>query len=99
THADPHALHLAFVAAILWALVRWERARRDDPSRADRWLVGAAVLPGLSVGNHSLTLLLAPPIALYVLAVEPRIVFRWKLVLACAVAVILPAVLGALQLL
>jgi transmembrane protein TMEM260 (protein O-mannosyltransferase) len=98
THADPHALHLTFVAAILWALVRWERARQEDPARADRWLVGAAVLTGLSVGNHSLTLLLAPPIALYVLAVEPRIVLRWTFVLLCAVAVILPAVLVYLEL-
>ena len=87
THADPHALHLAFVAAVLWALVRWERARREHPERADRWLLGAAALTGLSVGNHSLTLLLAPPIALYVLVVEPRILLRWKLVLACAIAV------------
>jgi Protein O-mannosyl-transferase TMEM260-like len=98
THADPHALHIAFVAAILWALVRWERARREEPSRADRWLVAAAAITGLSVGNHSLTLLLAPPIALYVLAVEPRIVLRWKLVLACAAAVVVPAVLVYLEL-
>src|SRR5262245_30885277 len=72
THADPHALHLVFVALILWLLVRWEQARTDDPDRADRWLVAAAVATGLSMGNHSLTLLLAIPIALYVLAVEPR---------------------------
>jgi 4-amino-4-deoxy-L-arabinose transferase-like glycosyltransferase len=98
THADPHALHLALLAAILWALVRWERARREDPARADRWLVAAAVLTGLSVGNHSLTLLLAPPIALYVLAVEPRIVLRWKFVILCAAAVIVPAVLVYLEL-
>jgi hypothetical protein len=98
THADPHALHLAFVAGIPWALVRWERARREDPSRADRWLVAAAVITGFSVGNHSLTLLLAPPIALYVLAVEPRIVLRWRLVLLCAAGVIVPAVLVYLEL-
>ena len=101
THADPHALHLAFVAAILWLLVRWEQARTanpDDSSRADRWLVAAAVATGLSVGNHSLTLLLAIPIALYVLVVEPRIVLRWRFVLVCAAAVLLPAVLVYLEL-
>ena len=34
----------------------------DDPrrERADRWLVAATVVFGLAVGNHSLTLLLAP---------------------------------------
>ena len=98
THADPHALHLAFVAAILWLLVRWEQARRDDPARADRWLVTAAAVTGLSVGNHSLTLLLGPPIALYVLAVEPRIVLRWRLVLACAAALVVSAALVYLEL-
>ena len=98
THADPHALHLAFVAALLWLLVRWELARAEDPEHADGWLVAAAVVTGLSAGNHSLTLLLALPIALYVLAVEPRIVLRWRMILACVVAVIVPAVLVYLQL-
>ena len=98
THADPHALHLAFVAALLWLLVRWEQARLEDPSRADRWLVAAAVVTGLSAGNHSLTLLLAVPIGLYVLAVEPRIVLRWRMVLGCIAAVLIPAVLVYLEL-
>jgi len=98
THADPHALHLAFVAAILWLLVRWSVARREDPSHADRWLVAAAVATGLSVGNHSLTLLLGPPIVLYVLAVQPRIVLRWRLIAACLVAFLVPTVLVYLEL-
>jgi hypothetical protein len=72
THADPHALHLALFAAILWLLVRWEIARIEDPSRSDRWLIAAAVVTGLSAGNHSLTLLLALPIGLFVLAVDRR---------------------------
>ena len=88
TRADPHALHLAFVAILLWALVRWEDARGGiepgvDPRAADRRLVLAAIVFGLAAGNHSLTLLLAPPIALFVLAVEPGIWRRWRLVLAC----------------
>jgi hypothetical protein len=88
TRADPHALHLAFVAILLWALVRWEDARRGieagiDPRAVDRRLVLAAIVFGLAAGNHSLTLLLAPPIALFVLAVEPGIWRRWRLVLGC----------------
>ena len=71
TRADVHALHLLFVAAILRLLVAW-RARVDagPPARPDRWLVAAAVVFGLSVGNHSLTLLLAPPIAVFVWLVD-----------------------------
>ena len=39
--------------------------------RADRWLIASAFVFALSVGNHSLTLLLAPPVALFVFAVDP----------------------------
>ena len=58
--ADPHPIHLAFVALLLLALVKWEHARHGGPGdrapldtrRADRWLVLAAVLFGLAAGNH-----------------------------------------------
>jgi hypothetical protein len=93
THADPHALHLAFVAILFAVLVRWEHARRDAETGADRWLVLAAVIFGLSAGNHSLTLLLAAPVMLYVLSVQPGIVRRPRLVAACVVGA-----LGALAL-
>jgi transmembrane protein TMEM260 (protein O-mannosyltransferase) len=98
THADPHALHLVFLAAILWLLVRWESARLDDPSRADRWLVAAAAVTGLSAGNHSLTLLLAVPIGLFVLAVEPSILARGRFVALCVAAFVLAAALVYLEL-
>ncbi len=97
TRADPHPIHLALVALLLLALVRWEHGRRDlpdgdaadqeqDERRVDRRLVLAAVVFGLAAGNHSLMLLLIPPIGLYVLSVEPGIWRRWKLVLACLAA-------------
>ena len=98
THADPHALHLVFLAALLWLLVRWESARLQDPSRADRWLVAAAAVTGLSAGNHSLTLLLAVPIGLFVLAVEPSILARGRLVALCVAAFVLSAALVYLEL-
>jgi hypothetical protein len=98
THADPHALHVAFVAGLLWLLVRWERARRDDPAHAERWLIAAAAVTGLSAGNHSLTLLLVAPIGLYVLAVEPRILTRVRLVVACIAAFVVATTLVYLEL-
>jgi len=88
THADPHTLHLALVAILFAVLVRWESARRAASATADRWLVVAAVVFGLSVGNHSLTLLLALPVGLYVLAVEPRIVVRGRFLALCALALV-----------
>ena len=116
--ADPHPIHLAFVALLLLALVKWEQARRDasdggaddatsgqmggpaspETRQADRWLVVAAVLFGLAAGNHSLTLLLVPPIALYVLAVEPGIWRRWRFALTCIGAATLALALVFLEL-
>jgi hypothetical protein len=104
THADPHALHVAFVAIILWLLVRWEQAVRGNPIEAgdehhpttgagDRLLLAAAVVTGLSVGNHSLTLLLGLPIILFVLATDAAILRRPRFVAANLLAFLVPTVL------
>ena len=66
---------------------------RDRDRRADRLLLAAAVLVGLSVGNHSLTLLLGPPILLFVLAVEPGVLRRPGFVAANVLAFVIPTVL------
>lgn len=66
--------------------------------RADRLLLAAAVVVGMSVGNHSLTLLLGPPILAYVLAVEPGILRRWRFVAACIAAFAIPTILVRLEL-
>lgn len=102
TRAEPHTMHLAFVGLLFLLLVEWGRRRRLElglepdgigtasgagaAGSADRWLVAAAVVFGLSAGNHGLTFLLAPPIVLYVLAVDARTFIRPRLVAACAVA-------------
>ena len=103
THAEAHSLHLALVAILLRLLVGWEDRRRaplDDPrrDRADRWLVATTVVFGLAVGNHSLTLLLAPAIAAYVIAVEPGIVRRVRLVATCLGALAVTLVVVYLEL-
>ncbi|MBI2776910.1 MAG: DUF2723 domain-containing protein [Chloroflexi bacterium] len=98
THADPHTLHLAFVAILSAVLLRWEHGRRDHEATADRWLVVAAVVFALAAGNHSLTLLLAAPVGLYVLAVHPGIVRRPRLMATCAVALLATLVLVYLEL-
>jgi hypothetical protein len=96
--ADPHPVHLFFVALLLVLLVVWEQARNRESPTSDRWLVAAAAVFGLSMGNHSLTLLLAPGVGLYVLAVHPGIVRRPRLVGACAVALALTVVGAYLEL-
>lgn len=89
--ADPHALHLFFVALLLFLLVGWMR-RVTEGRRADSWLLIAAVVFGLSMGNHALTALLAPAIAIFVFAVSPGLLRRPRFVAACAAAAILTTV-------
>jgi len=67
-------------------------------SHPDRWIVAAAVAFALSAGNHSLTLLLAPPIGLYVLAVDPGIIRRPRLIATCSVALVVTLVVVYLEL-
>jgi hypothetical protein len=105
THAETHTLHLAFVAILLGLLVAWDdRVRgREVPQaasadRGDRFLIAAAAVFGLALGNHSLTLLLAIPVGLYVLAVDPGIWRRGRLVAACAGVLMLTVVLVYLEL-
>ena len=104
THAETHALHLALVAILLWLLVGWEDRARDtgdDPDRrdrSDRWLVGATFVFALAVGNHSLTLLLAPPVGLFVLAVEPSIWRRPRLIVTCVAVLVVSLVAVYLEL-
>jgi hypothetical protein len=75
-----------------------EPSARVPVDRGDRFLVAATVVFGLAVGNHSLTLLLAIPVGLYVLAVDPDIWRRGRLVLACISALVLTIVLVYLEL-
>ncbi|HEY6057387.1 MAG TPA: DUF2723 domain-containing protein, partial [Candidatus Limnocylindrales bacterium] len=98
THADPHALHVVLVAVILGLLVTWENRRRTSSPGADRWLVAAAVAYGVALGNQGLTVLLAPGIAACVLAVEPRILARRDLVVRCALALSVTALVLYLEL-
>jgi hypothetical protein len=88
TYADPHLFHLALTALVFLLLLTWERRRAaavpGDGSHPDRWLVAAAAVYGVALANHSLTVMLAPGIALFVLATHPGVILRPKLILAAA---------------
>jgi hypothetical protein len=92
TRADAHALHAFFAALLLVVLAAWHRREVSSDPGAGRWLVLAAGLYGLALGNHALTLLLAPGIAAYVLLVAPAILRRWRLVATCLVTTLLVTV-------
>lgn len=99
THAEAHALHLALVALLLRLLVAWQaRVAEAATGAADRWLVAAAVAFGLSVGNHSLTLLLALPVALYVLVADRATWRNRRLVALCLAACVATVALVYLEL-
>jgi hypothetical protein len=112
THADAHALHLVFVILLLRLLFAWEtRVRWEDDGRrgvrsggrdpadhGDRYLVAAAAVLGLALGTHSLILLMAPAVGLFVLAVDPTIRRRRRILLTCAAALAIAVSLVYLEL-
>ena len=98
THADPHALHVGLLALMLLLLVIWGDRWRARAPGTDRWLVAAAVVFGISLGNQALAVLLVPGIALYVLSTAPGILRRPLFVVGCLAAAAGTAALLYLQL-
>jgi hypothetical protein len=90
-----YTLSLVGVAICAWLTVRW----CDDPDgpSADRLLVLVAYLCGLGYSNHMAGMLAAPAVGLAVLIRKPSTVLRWKLILACAAALVLGATPFATQ--
>jgi len=92
--ADAHSLHLLLLALLLVALVGWAR-RSLGPGgpgpASDRWLVAAAAVYAVGLGNHRLMLLVAPGIALFLVAIDPEIRGRPALARAITVLVALLA--------
>ena len=79
-----YTVSLAFFAVVSWLTVLW----CDDPDGrfADRLLVMIAYLIGLGYTNHPAGLLVGPAVTLAVIVRRPGTIFRWKLVLAGALA-------------
>jgi len=87
--ADPHALHLFLATLLLVLLISWQQRWRAGQPRSGRWLIAASIVFGVALGNHALTLLLAPGIGVFVLVVDPRILIRrWRLALGCMAAIV-----------
>ena len=108
TAADAHALHLALLVALVLALLRWEALVSEGDlagpgevtarARGDRALVLAAAVYGVAIANHALAYLLAPAIGLFVLAVEPGVLHRPRLIVKAAASVLGVAALLYLEL-
>jgi hypothetical protein len=81
-----YTVSLVGLAIICWLTVRW----CDDPEgpTADRVLVLIAYLLGLGYTNHMAGMLAAPAVGVAVLIRRPQTVLRWKLLVACAAALV-----------
>ena len=77
--AEVHALHLAFVAAILLVLLRWQK------NRSDRYLYLLIGLVALSFGNHLNTMLLVPGILVFLWKVDRKRAFSARMAVAAGV--------------
>ncbi len=82
-----YTVALVGVALVAWLTVRW--LDNPDGPRADRLLVLMAYLLGLGYANHMAGFIAAPAAALAVVMRRPRMVMRWRLILACAGALVL----------
>jgi len=81
-----YTVSLVGLAFICWLTVRW----CDDPEGpvADRLLVLIAYLLGLGYTNHMAGMLAAPAVGFAVLIRRPQTLMRWKLLVACAAALV-----------
>ena len=71
TESEVYSLSMLFSATIIWAMLRWQSS--TDRSKAPRWFLLVALLLGLSVGVHQLSLLTLPVLLLiYVFGVRER---------------------------
>ncbi len=86
--ADVHALNTFFTALIIWLLFTWRAAEWSGARRAGGWLLAAALLFGVALGNHPLVGLLAFAIAPFLFIVDPDIWRRWRLIVGCGALVV-----------
>ncbi len=75
-----YALNALFLSLALFLVLRWRRGRRD------RDLVAAAFVCGLGASNHLEMGVAGIAIGIFVLATEPGILKRWRMVAGCVLA-------------
>jgi hypothetical protein len=81
--ADVHALHILLASFLIWLLLVWRAAERARSRRAGGWLLAAALVFGLAMGNHPLIGLMAFGIGAWLPFVDRDLWRRWRLVLGC----------------
>jgi hypothetical protein len=74
-HSNAHVVSAALTTTHLWLLTSWWRTKNE------RWLVAFALVIGLSVTHHPITLMGGPAYGLFILLARFRILRRWRLLL------------------
>lgn len=82
-----YTVSLFTIALLSWLAFHWRE--NLGKGRDDNLLVLMAFILALSVGNHLMAFLVAPAVVVFVLMVEPRTLWNWKLYAAGAVAIFL----------
>lgn len=82
-----YTVSLFTIALLSWLAFHWRE--NLGKGRDDNLLVLMAFILALSVGNHLMAFLVAPAALIFVLMVEPRTLWNWRLYAAGAVAVFL----------
>jgi hypothetical protein len=82
-----YTVSLMTIALLTWLIFRW----RDNLGRGkdDNVLILIIFLLALSLGNHTMTFLVAPAMAFYIIWVHPRVLARWQLYTFAALAWVL----------
>ncbi|HWS71808.1 MAG TPA: DUF2723 domain-containing protein, partial [Thermoanaerobaculia bacterium] len=89
TVAEVYALNTALLVTIFWLMLAWRRRELAGDARATRWLYAAAIVFGLALGVHHVTIginLLAIG-ALVFLTAGPAFFRSKKLAIAAALAI------------
>jgi len=71
-HSNAHIVSVGLTLIHLWLLTRWWR------SGDDRWLGAFAFTLGLAATHHPITAMGVPAYGLFILAVRPAILRRWR---------------------
>ena len=82
-----YTVSLVGIALVSWLMLRW--ADHPGAPRANRLLVLAVFLTGLGYANHMAGFLALPAMGLLILVRQPRVLLRWRLMLACVGALAL----------
>lgn len=91
---EVYAMSTFFTMLVMWSALKWYQLP-DDDKHADRWLIFATYMAGLSIGVHLLSLLIFPMIGILYYYKKYQNHNFWGMILAAGVgAVVLVLVQG-----